>query len=168
MGRAAPSKPRSRRYDERRGPGDVVSRQGAFAPLRRECQGSRRAVSGARRGLLHGGPVTILVPWLRAFALTQLVEAPIYMKSGKISWWEALVPSAVTHPFVWFVFPKLQEHGISYLGMAVAAEAFAVLVEAALVRLAFGVPGRRAFWVSVLANASSVAVGLVLREFGLV
>lgn len=112
--------------------------------------------------------MSLLVPWLRAFALTQLVEAPIYMKSGNISWWKALVPSAVTHPFVWFVFPKLQEYGISYVGMAAAAEAFAVLVEAALVSLVFGVPGRRAFWVSVLANASSVAVGLVLREFGLV
>ena len=112
--------------------------------------------------------MALLLPWLRAFALTQLVEGPIYARTAKISWWKALVPSAVTHPFVWFVFPLLQEHGVSYLGMAAAAEAFAVLVEAALVACAFGVPGRRAFWISVLANASSVAVGLVLREFGLV
>ena len=139
------------------------------SPLCDACvRASRRAVGDARRALLHDGAVTLLLPWLSAFLLTQLVEAPIYMKSGKISWWKALVPSAVTHPFVWFVFPLLQEHGVSYLGMAAAAEAFAVLAEAALVRLAFGVPGRRAFWVSVLANASSVAVGLLLREFGLV
>lgn len=109
-----------------------------------------------------------IAAWARAFVLTQVVEAPIYRRVAPVPVWAALAPSAITHPFVWFVFPRLQEHGASYLQMALAAEAFAWVVEAVFLALAARVPWRRAFLVSLLANASSVAVGLFLRQFGLV
>lgn len=71
--------------------------------------------------------------------------------------------SLLTHPFVWFVFPRLIPH--SYWGMAIAAELFAWLVEAAWLR-AFGV--KRALLWALVANATSVALGLLSRAlFGL-
>ncbi len=105
--------------------------------------------------------------WFRAFVLTQLVEAPIYGRVGKVPWWAALVPSALTHPFVWFVFPRLREAGVSYLGMVACAEGFAWGVEAIFLG-AMGLSVKRATLLSLLANASSVAAGLFLRIFGLV
>lgn len=108
-----------------------------------------------------------VLAWAKAFALTQVVEAPIYKKVTPAPLWAALAPSAITHPFVWFVFPRLQERGVPYLAMALAAETFAWLVEAAFLVLVRGVPLRRAALVSLLANAASVVVGLALRAMGL-
>ncbi len=100
--------------------------------------------------------------WAEAFAVTQLCEVPIYAL--------ALRPrpvtrrlligfgaSALTHPVVWFVFPVLV-HG--YWLMVACAEAFAVLAEAAYLDR-FRVPHPLAW--SLLANATSVAVGLTMR-----
>ncbi|HRG94652.1 MAG TPA: hypothetical protein PLR99_00295 [Polyangiaceae bacterium] len=109
-----------------------------------------------------------IAAWARAFVLTQAVEAPIYRRVGRVPVWAALAPSAITHPFVWFAFPRLQEHGVSYLQMAAVSEAFAWAVEAAFLALTVRVPWRRACLLSLLANAASVVVGLTLREFGLV
>lgn len=108
-----------------------------------------------------------LAAWVRAFVLTQLVEAPIYRKIGEVRWWAALAPSAITHPFVWFVFPHLRAHGVSYLGMAAAAETFAWLSEAAFLALVCKIRPRRALALSLLANAASVVVGLLFRAGGL-
>lgn len=115
----------------------------------------------------YSDPVYVAA-WFRAFVLTQLVEAPIYRYVGKVPWWAALLPSAITHPFVWFVFPRLRELGVSYLAMCAVAELFAWGVEAAFLVLAARVPWKRAAWLSLLANASSVVVGLGLRQLGLV
>lgn len=68
--------------------------------------------------------------------------------------------SALTHPVVWFVIPRVWS-GSSYLAMVVVAEAFAWLAEA-LWLARFRVP-RALVW-SFAANAASVAVGLTLRE----
>ena len=106
--------------------------------------------------------------WLRAFVLTQVVEAPIYRRFGPVPWWAALVPSAITHPFVWFAFPRLSEAGMSYVGMATCAEIFAWSVEAAFLVFVARLAPRRAALVSLFANGASVIVGLVLRQFGLV
>ena len=102
--------------------------------------------------------------WLLAFALTELVEVPIYRvalrpRRGVRAWGLAALPSALTHPLVWFAAPLLRG-GASYLAMTCAAELLAVVVEAALLR-ALGV--RRALLWSVVANGSSTAVGLTLR-----
>jgi hypothetical protein len=58
---------------------------------------------------------------------------------------------------VWFAYPLV--HG-SWLAYVLVAEAFAVGVEALWLRH-FGVP--RAFWWSLLANALSVGVAMLVR-----
>ena len=69
----------------------------------------------------------------------------------------AFAPSALTHPFVWFAFPRLP---LAYVPMAVCAELFAVGAEAALLH-ALRVP-RALVW-SLVANAASLCIGLLLR-----
>lgn len=98
-----------------------------------------------------------LVHWLAAFALTQLVEVPIYLRAQR-RFSVAFGASAITHPVVWFVVPLLW-HG-SYAGMVIVAETFAVVTEALWLRRA-EVP--RAFTWSLVANGASVAVGFAVR-----
>ncbi len=102
--------------------------------------------------------------WLAAFALTQLVEVPFYVlafrkKEPRVArrFAIAFAASAITHPIVWFVFPRVVR---PYLVMLVCAEAFAVIAEAAWFRR-FEMP-RPLFW-AVVANATSVGVGFALR-----
>lgn len=102
--------------------------------------------------------------WLAAFALTQIVEVPIYLfafRRGERRFARrfaiAFTASTITHPFVWFVFPRLVS---PYLVMLVCAEAFAVIAEAAWFRR-LDMP-RPLFW-SFVANATSVAFGFALR-----
>ena len=100
--------------------------------------------------------------WLSAFLVTQLVEMPIYaqvLKARRRRWPLAFLLSALTHPVVYFVFPLLP---VSYWEHVSWAEAFAVLAEAFLLR-AMGV--ERPLWWALLANASSVIVGLTLRAY---
>jgi hypothetical protein len=86
-----------------------------------------------------------MLRWLAAFAFTQYVEVPL--------WAEALEKygankrgfgaraaigfgaSALTHPVVWFVFPRIVPFG--YWPMVGAAETFAVVAEALYMK-AFG------------------------------
>jgi hypothetical protein len=113
--------------------------------------------------------------WVRAFGLTQLVEVPIYFvalgsvrlnpglaakRSPGMRLGVAFLCSLLTHPIVWFVFPRLINIYTHYLAMVVAAETFAVLVEAAVLAR-FGL--HKAFWVSLLANMSSLWCGFLLR-----
>ncbi len=101
-----------------------------------------------------------LEDWLGAFALTQLVEVPLYRGLGKVPVALAFSLSAITHPVVWLVFfsPRwVAPHEARLL----CAEVFAVLVEAALLARPLG--GRRALLLAALANAASVAVGTTTR-----
>jgi hypothetical protein len=117
-----------------------------------------------------------------AFALTQLVEVPIFapaLRGGRDPRSPrpllarvaiAFGASALTHPVVWFVMPLVAVAiltAAARVGIAVGAaggalvygalaEGFAVLVEAAYLR-AFGV--RRALLWSLGANTASVVVG---------
>jgi hypothetical protein len=95
--------------------------------------------------------------WLVAFAFTQAVEVPLYLRVTG-SWRVAFTASALTHPVVWFIFPLLP---LGYWSMVGLAELFAVLVEAAWLR-AHGVP-RAVLW-SFVANAASAMTGLLLRQ----
>jgi len=107
----------------------------------------------------------LLVPWARAFLFTQVVEAPIYRLSLRISWRLALLPSALTHPLVWFVFPELLGNSPErWPFMVVTAELFAWASEAWVLRIAAKVPWRRALFASLLANAVSLALGLLSRK----
>lgn len=100
-----------------------------------------------------------LVPWLSAFLFTQCVEVPIYAKLAKTGWLPAFGASALTHPIVWFVIPRLFPH--SYWLMVAIAETFAVVTEALYLRLGFDV--ERALLWSFLANAASAGLGLLSR-----
>jgi hypothetical protein len=110
----------------------------------------------------------MLREWLLAFALTQVVEMPIYASAlrgrpdGRLGpqrasrWIVAFSASALTHPVVWFVFPRFSW---GYWRTALVAETFAIVVEAAWLRL-FGL--RRALAWSVLANTASFSIALVV------
>lgn len=116
--------------------------------------------------------------WLGAFLFTQAVEIPIYLYGlhrarVELAWPAraavAFGASALTHPIVWFVFPRLwrslgQPGG--YWGMVAAAEAFAVLAEAVYLAGVRMKPGP-AFALALLANAASVSLGFWSRfQFG--
>ena len=120
----------------------------------------------------------MLVPWLIAFVTTQVVEVPIYMRAllergGRVTgeapvfarWPAALAvafaASAITHPIVWFVWPRVISG--DYVLMVAVAEAFAILAEAAWLR-AFGL--RRALLWAGFANAASVVFGMILDRVG--
>ncbi|MCK6587650.1 MAG: hypothetical protein HUU21_07960 [Polyangiaceae bacterium] len=68
-----------------------------------------------------------------------------------------------SHPAVWFVFPNLD---LTYLTMVLAAECWAVVSEAILYWLVL--PNARpvqAVGVSLIANASSFGIGLLVRAW---
>jgi len=111
-----------------------------------------------------------IVAWAKAFAFTELVEAPIYRRLVPASWRTALAASAITHPFVWFVFPRVgQRLELGWLTTSITSEIFAVVVEAAFFRRACRISWRRAWLVSLFANGASVALGLFVRyAFGIV
>ena len=99
--------------------------------------------------------------WAAAFLVTQLVEAPIVFRFARGAWWRrlgiALGGSTVTHPVLWAVFSFLVVP--TWPAIAVA-EVIVTLAEAGWMRLC-GVP--RPLAVAVLANASSLVAGEVLR-----
>lgn len=108
--------------------------------------------------------------WLFAFAFTQLIEGPIWWRGlpadrpGPARVCLALLPSALTHPLVWFVAPTLFS---SWIAMFLVAETFAVLAEAALAR-ALGLGWKQALLLSLVANGVSAGLGLVSQAlFGL-
>jgi hypothetical protein len=106
---------------------------------------------------------TYFQSWLLAFALTQLVEMPVYRALARVTWARAFSLSLATHPIVWYVFPLLYERAALGWGATLwLGEAFAYLVEAALLR-AYGVSWLRAIAVSCAANTASLVVGEVLR-----
>lgn len=103
----------------------------------------------------------MLLRWLRAFLLTQIIEVPIYRRAFGCGFWEAFGASAITHPLVfWFASSGLWR--ASWSRRAAACEAFAWLVEA----LYFAILGRRhpVRW-ALVANASSFAFGLAAWYF---
>lgn len=102
--------------------------------------------------------------WLVAFAITQAVEVPIYgLGPLRRRWAAAFGASLITHPIVWFVFPRFFPG--PYEVMLACAELFAVAIEAAWLA-SLGVQ-RPIEW-SFIANAASFGTGLVLRHFGLI
>lgn len=114
-----------------------------------------------------------------AFALTQLIEVPIYTRTLGVRRLPAFGASAITHPFVWFVaplvwrslylllrrsFPWFSLGEVGYFwGYGVLAEGFAVAVEAAYFWRLFSVSVKRALGFAILANATSSLIGLGLQ-----
>jgi hypothetical protein len=98
--------------------------------------------------------------WLIAFAFTQAVEVPIYLRAGA-GWRAALLASTLTHPFVWFGFSTVRKLGLGYSGTLVLVECFAIVVETVWLS-SRGV--KRAFYWSLLANLTSVTLGFLSRR----
>jgi len=107
-----------------------------------------------------------LLGWVRAFLFTELVETPIYWRFGRVRWWRAFLPSAITHPFVWFVFPLLSTMlGASWTLAMIFAELFAWWVEALFLYMTKPrVPLLHAVLLSLGANAASLGLGLLSRQ----
>jgi hypothetical protein len=102
--------------------------------------------------------------WLIAFAFTQLIEVPLYLRGLRCRPWQAFGASAWTHPLVWFGFFHPALPG-SYTAHVVAAELFAWLGEAGYFRM---LGYRRAWLWSLVANATSLSAGFASRAlFGL-
>lgn len=110
------------------------------------------------------------MPWLSAFVLTQLVEAPLFahaLRDRPVGPRAALalLPSTLTHPILWFVlFPPLR-HALGYVGAVLVGELVVVVTEGVV--LTSFLAGRdrllRAFATSLLANVLSTTVGLTSR-----
>lgn len=101
--------------------------------------------------------------WLYAFAFTQAVEIPIYMRPLKGRYVVAFGASAITHPLLWFVAGRI--HFFQDQNGIYCAEGLVVLVEAAWI-YAFGVrPASQALVWSGVANGMSFALGLVSHYY---
>jgi alpha-D-ribose 1-methylphosphonate 5-triphosphate synthase subunit PhnL len=107
--------------------------------------------------------------WLRAFAVTLLVEIPVAtpLLAGverKIARRIAIVVVAnlATHPLVWFLFPGLAFGRGTRLALS---EAWAFAAELAIYMIVWpSLRLRRAALVSLLANGASVAAGVALAR----
>jgi hypothetical protein len=115
----------------------------------------------------------ILIPWLKAFALTLIIEcsvvffifrqvlAPACPKWRQFSL--MVFANLATHPAVWFIFPELPVGPWLSLGLS---EGYAVGAEAFIYALVFpGVSWERATVASLAANAASFGIGLLLYRF---
>jgi hypothetical protein len=106
--------------------------------------------------------VTLL--WFAAFAWTIALEQPIYtlaLRRHVRRWWTpcaiALAVNAITHPLLWFAFPRFAP----YWQYVVAGELCVIAVEAVIVALVIR-RGAPAIAASVAANTVSTLVGLAL------
>ena len=102
--------------------------------------------------------------WLTAFAWTLAIELPIYtyLVGGYFRrWWGVVVVAIginlVTHPMLWFVFPRLEPRWL-YL---VAGETTVILIEAVLLAIAIRRP-LHALGAAIAANFASIAGGVIL------
>ena len=111
--------------------------------------------------LLEDSQLPFVKMWLLAFAFTQLVEVPIYVRLFRCSIPAAFGASAITHPIVWFGFFNPLLYGTPYWPRVIAAELFAWLVEAAYFAFVWKRP--RALLGAFVANAASVSAGFLSR-----
>lgn len=103
-----------------------------------------------------------MIDWLQAFALTQLIEVPVYLAFGRAiplprRWLLAFGASAWTHPLVWWLVLCVPW---PYPVLVVLAEGLAIGGETLWGRT-FGL--RTAFAASLTANLCSYLVGTLLR-----
>jgi hypothetical protein len=106
--------------------------------------------------------------WLMAFLATVAVEGPIVVVLTRghptPAWRRALIAifaQLVTHPLVWFVFPRLV--GLTGRSSLALSELWAWLAEAAFYAVVLpGLSPARTLGISALANAASIMVGLAI------
>jgi hypothetical protein len=106
--------------------------------------------------------------WLMAFLATAAVEVPIVVALTRDhpmpAWRRALIglfAQLVTHPLVWFVFPRLV--GLTGRSSLALSELWAWLAEAVFYAVVLpGLSPARALGISAIANAASILVGLAI------
>ncbi len=106
--------------------------------------------------------------WLMAFLATIAVEVPIVVALTRDhptpAWRRALIAvfaQLVTHPLVWFVFPRLA--GLTGRSSLALSELWAWLAEAVFYAVVLpGLAPARALGTSAIANAASILVGLAI------
>jgi hypothetical protein len=106
--------------------------------------------------------------WLLAFLATAAVEVPVVVAltggHPTPAWRRALIAifaQLVTHPLVWFVFPRLV--GLTGGSSLVLSELWAWLAEAAFYAVVLpGLSSARALGTSAVANGASLLFGLVI------
>jgi len=107
----------------------------------------------------------MLVDWLLAFVATVLIEAAIVVAATrdlgltlKRRSLVALGAQALTHPLVWFVFPRLPGAAEAWFWFS---ELTAVVLEGLLyARALTGLGTLRAFGLAAVANALSLGAGV--------
>lgn len=106
--------------------------------------------------------------WLRAFLATHVIEVPIvagwlWPRLGRRAILWALLASTLSHPILWFIWPRL---GPQWLWLG-SGELAVWLFEGLIYAFALRSPEGRPDWkvgmgVSFLANLSSLTTGLLL------
>ncbi len=104
-----------------------------------------------------------LLSFLKAFLWTVLVEFLVFYpfaRNLRVSkaFAAVLLVNSLSLPIVWFVIPLIVN---SYLTYAILAEPFAVLSEAALLRILLRFSYKRATAASLTMNMASFLVGLI-------
>lgn len=115
--------------------------------------------------------------WFDAFVFTQAVEIPAYVlairhaqRTGhadrpRTLFWQIVLAfgaSAITHPQVWYVIPRIPS--TSYVEYLIRAETFAVVVEAFYFYSFHIVYMRRALAWAFVVNALSAGLGFLSRD----
>ena len=104
-----------------------------------------------------------VVAWAIAFALTQVIETPLYRWLAPVRWREAFMPSLVTHPPVWFaIVPGCVALGAPVIVAVIVAELIVWAIEA-WVLTRFGIATGRAIVIALIANGASVVGGELVR-----
>ncbi len=118
---------------------------------------------------MTGPGLGLLLKWLVALTLTLVIEVPIYAALGRGSArvsrciMGGVAGTLITHPLLWFVW----RHAIDpYLLRTVTGEALVCLIEGVVLwAVARPIGLRRALSVSLLANAASYGIGVLLHMF---
>lgn len=105
--------------------------------------------------------------WLRAFALTLVVELPIFVLvvRGEVPAWRACLAGAagscLTHPLLWFVWSRLVSDYTLYI---TSGELLVAVIETlTFYAIARPIPLRMALAASFLANGASYGAGFLLQ-----
>jgi hypothetical protein len=118
---------------------------------------------------------TALPAYMAVFAINALLEAPAYGIAGYLNkqtpstiLGQILILNIATHPIVYYLFPLFAGHAAwTLLTLAGTSEAFAIVVEAALLKIVWNFSWSAAAFASLAANLTSWWVGAYLAEAGL-
>lgn len=108
---------------------------------------------------------------MTAFLLTLVIEAPLVVfafrkHSRPIShlllW--SMVPSMVTHPFLWMVLSNIA-FPVPYYYAVAFCEIIVVVVEALLIKFMFRASLGSSLLISFIVNLASVLCGLLMQRF---